>query len=459
MRIRLIPSVILAWLVASGALAQEEWDVIATDTVLPGCRQLSCTDDLTCMRAFDTAGNLAQAIAITQNGGVSWTSVTVSQSVARPVGAFFFRSARIGWAVATPDPSDDLPAILRTVDGVTWLKPAMFDVPGNIAPPAQDGSSGIPALHMVSNSRGFAGGLTLDGGVARPFIAYTSDGGQNWVERTPDEIRVFSNASVQAIHFVDANVGLIALSGPGVNSGLYRTEDGGSTFTEVSFGSAQPPDPAVNPVIQFAFPSRNVGYALTANSDQPGGLSTTLDGGKTWSSRVLDFDSEGVALRVLASQMAFADTKNGFVVGSDSTTGPVILRTEDGGATFARDLLPSGWGSTTAPVTCAAALPSSVEYAGGFDDPRVLRRGMPFFDADGGVGSLDGGSEGSNGGVGPSVPGGGSGTPGAGGGGDGCSALTHPRAPTAALSLGFLALLCVQRRATRKPRERPHALS
>jgi hypothetical protein len=447
--------VVALCLLSAGAEAQ--WDVISGDTTLPGCRQLVCIDDATCIRSFGPGSNQSQSLAISTDAGNSWTALSVTDSLVRPAGRFFFRSARYGWVVSTRSGLDDSVSILRTVDGVTWQRPSSFSLAGFVAPPAQDGSSGIPALYMVSNTVGYAGGATMESGVLRPFLARTDDGGDSWSEQTPADLLALSNTRVETLYFVNSKVGFLSLSGQGDGTGVYRTEDGGDSFEPVSFGDTELPNPASNPVIQFAFPSASHGYALSADTDQSGGFSVTTDGGKTWESRVLDFDDQGNELHLRAYAMAFTSTTRGFLVGGAGSS-PQIVRTDDGGKTFSTDTLPEGWGSTTSPVQCAAARTTGVEYAAGSEDARILRRGTPVIpgDTDGGVVNLtDAGtgqpSTGSSGGQ-VEVPGGGSGTPGAAKHHGKCSAGFTRGSPAPAFALGLLALALAQRKAARNGR-------
>jgi hypothetical protein len=452
--------VLTVWLWVARADAQ--WDVISGNSSLPGCRSLLCIDDSTCVRSFEPQGSLSQVLAITRTAGETWRTMQVAQSFVRPVGPFYFRSARLGWAVATGGSANDTATILRTVDGVNFQPPDSFAVVGQIAPPTQDGASGISALFMVSATLGYAAGTTLDQGTSRPFLAYTTDGGANWVERTANEIAVLTNTRVLALYFLDENVGLISFAGDGVSSGIFRTEDGGMTFSEASFGDGGGPDTLANPVIQFAFRDDKRGYALTAFTAQPGGFAVTNDGGATWDARTVDTDNAGNPLQLRAYEMAFTDATHGFIVGGDNGAAAQILRTEDGGDSWSIDELPSGWGSLTVPVQCAGASSGGVEYAMGSGEARVLRRGMaPEVDLDGGVGLFDAGvgpladagseppDQGSTGGSG-AVSGGGSGVPAPVKDDGKCSLNPGASSAWTRATLGALALVLAQRTRARR---------
>src|SRR3954453_8556931 len=103
--------------------------------------------------------------------------------------------------------------------------------------------------------------LTQDGSISQ-----TADGGQSFSRRTsvPGTRSAGGGSNAQDVFFTDATTG-VALAG----SKIFRTTDGGSTWTEVNSG------PSLNAV---TFVNSLVGYAVG-----PGTTALkTIDGGQTW---------------------------------------------------------------------------------------------------------------------------------------------------------------------------------
>jgi hypothetical protein len=116
-------------------------------------------------------------------------------------------------------------------------------------------------------------------GSSEKYLFGTEDGGVNWklLSMTtlgspppePGAGELPNGNAAETLFFTDADSGWLGLSSPGVN--LFRTEDGGVTWSEVS---DLPPG---LPVTEIDFTDGENGTLTT-----PEGGWTTTDGGDTW---------------------------------------------------------------------------------------------------------------------------------------------------------------------------------
>jgi photosystem II stability/assembly factor-like uncharacterized protein len=136
-----------------------------------------------------------------------------------------------------------------------------------------------PSFVLDANTRWelCLGGVAAGSG--EKFLFHTTDGGATWtlISRTTlgnptPEAGVGElpngNAVVQIL-FLDTTHGWMGLNSPGVN--LYRSQDGGVTWTEVTVA------PPGVPVTSISFSDAMHGTVVT-----PEGAWTTSDGGTTW---------------------------------------------------------------------------------------------------------------------------------------------------------------------------------
>lgn len=220
-----LPSVLVAALLAAApTLAQwttesplpTHLEVHGIAAIAPGHLFLATEDDF-----FDDGGALFEST----DGGATWAQRDVPESLSSGLFGVFFLDAQHGWVWGNEN--------YRTTDGgATW--------------------EALPILgstyRMEFHSADFG---VADGN----FDAWISrDGGLSW-EPSPEGIARFS--------FADASTGLGAAA-----TGIYRTDDGGLTFTQVLPGDAA--------AVTFLPP----GLAVAIVDDA---LVRSVDGGLTWS--------------------------------------------------------------------------------------------------------------------------------------------------------------------------------
>ena len=166
-------------------------------------------------------------------------------------------------------------------------------------------------------------------------ILKTSDGGRNWVEQLSDD-----TVYLRCVGFSGTQIGWVGSISAARR--LFATRDGGATWKVVE---NLPPKPTK--ICGISVVDDQVVYASGTNDprDDPAVLKTT-DGGATWTS---------IDMRAQASLLVdihFETRDRGWVVGgrdavpcpgrraTREVVWPVVLFTEDGGATW-KDLLPA----------------------------------------------------------------------------------------------------------------------
>ena len=216
--------------------------------------------------SFDDGGSLFES----GDGGASWVQRDVPFSLASPLNGIFFLNENLGWVYGNDN--------YRTTDGgTTW--------------------TALPVL----GSTYFMEFYTPDFGVTTGnFGVYASrDGGLNW-EPSPEGMFTFA--------FADAQNGIGAAT-----SGVYRTTDGGVTFTLVQSGDAA----------AVAFLSGSVALAIVDDN-----FMRSTDGGATWSTVV---SAEGRSdLKVISGDVVLAYGRSGVFPNFDFRT----FRSADGGQSW-----------------------------------------------------------------------------------------------------------------------------
>lgn len=239
----------------------------------------------------------------TTDGGRTWKEI-------RKDGYGTFTSESIGFGhrdiqfiTPTSGVQLDLSKIVKTHDGgSTWRD--QFSLPERQRPEVPSGS-----LFFLTTEVGW---------IVNEAVSRTTDGGRNWTQLTVtprglDErqraMRIAPTLAnfVPALWFVSEQIGLMAR----LDGEVYRTGDGGSTWTKVLTVESR--------ITNIFFINNQKGW-LTG---ERGFVARTTDGGLTWA-------QESAPTSVDLTSVFFINEQTGWVVGLGST----ILYTRDGGVTW-----------------------------------------------------------------------------------------------------------------------------
>lgn len=219
------------------------------------------------------AGSEAVALFKTSDGGANWSRVftndpAVSESSnSLPLGGqktgFTFLNEARGW-VGGSMPVDNFIYLYETQDGgVTWSEvdlalPAGYETAqtGNDAPQFFSATEGILVVHLVTPSD--PGVLTI--------VYRTTDGGGTW---SPGQ--VIKRGRPTSFH--SFSEGVAWGDGP-----FYSTRDSGQTWFV-----ATPSEDFTDALTTFQFASSLVGWVLVSHDGLDTSLYKTTDGGATWS--------------------------------------------------------------------------------------------------------------------------------------------------------------------------------
>jgi photosystem II stability/assembly factor-like uncharacterized protein len=229
--------------------------------------------------------------------------------------------------------------VLRTLDG--------GETWANVSP-ADAATLDIRDIDAIDRQTAYA--LTIGNG-EQSRIFKTTDGGQTWTTQfvSPD-----AEAFFDAMAFWDADRGLAFSDSAGGRHRIILTEDGGRTWTRVD-PDALPP--ALDNEGAFAASGTNVAAWDTRHAWIGTGAAAsarvlrTADGGRTWA----------VASTPLAAgptsgiySIAFRDARHGIVVGGDYSKETEAINnvayTEDGGATWVASSGLGGFRSVVKPL-------------------------------------------------------------------------------------------------------------
>jgi photosystem II stability/assembly factor-like uncharacterized protein len=218
------------------------------------------------------AGSEAVALYQTSDAGTNWTRVFINDPTepgandSLPLGGqkygFTFLDSSRGW-VGGSVPVDNYIYLYRTTDGgITWSEVGLA-LPtsnesvqtGTSGPQFFSATDGILIVNLVMSS---APGLAT-------VIYRTSDGGETW---TPGQV-IPSGRPANFSTFLDG----VAWGG----GQFYRTNDAGQSWTAFT-----PGEDFTAMLGSFQFVSPLVGWVLTTNEASDPSLYGTTDGGTTW---------------------------------------------------------------------------------------------------------------------------------------------------------------------------------
>lgn len=265
------------------------------------------------------------AILTTDDGGQSWQerlSIPLVPADPAPLRQLQAVDPMSAWVIAEAGPCghDGCPREVRATSdgGRTWS--IQYRGPERGAVPH--------SLRFVTRNVGWM--LAQRYFRNRHFILGTTDGGRTWRELREAIDAIALDAAGARDAWVLTRDGASCSSSTCSKYELFRTDDGGATFTSLG-----------NPA-QFAcgggqvrgplFASVSVGYAGmdlgTGGADGPGGVMVTRDGGRTW---ICATEPRNV------TAVSAADPLNAWAVSLDRPSGVMSLyRTTDAGATWVK---------------------------------------------------------------------------------------------------------------------------
>lgn len=225
----------------------------------------------------------------------AWHAQRSAAGVSDDLNSVSFPDTTHGWTVG----GIDRPVIEATSDGgATWR-----------AQPVA-GSDGLDAVSFVDDRRGWAVGV--DG-----LVLSTVDGGAHWAR---DDPQVPGGVNLSGVAFTDARHGLIV----GERGVMRVSTDGGRTWSPHSAGTTED-------LSRIGFVGARTGWVVAGD----GAVLTTPDGGAIWRR---SYSADPAKQEVVASA-TFLDALHGWEAGSEddgSANHGVVAQTTDGGRTWHR---------------------------------------------------------------------------------------------------------------------------
>src|SRR6185503_13562964 len=174
------------------------------------------------------------------------------------------------------------------------------------------GGADLNAVYFIDSKRGWVAG---DAG----FLAFTENGGANWVER-----RLATDHAVNDVYFVSGDHG-VALTG----GSIFETSDSGHSWIEAHKFSAADFGGATPELYSLRFNGKKRGWVVGSASRGDivvnSIVAITRDSGETW--QVLQVPTKQELIHI-----DFVDDRRGWIVGA----GGAILHTDDAGETWVR---------------------------------------------------------------------------------------------------------------------------
>ncbi len=268
-------------------------------------------------------GTTAQVLRTT-DGGQTWQQSTIQATFLKQI---TFIDSQHGWILSGWGPQGgpaEAVSVFRTSDGgKTWSNvasalPASTDIPPPGHLPYGGRKSGI---HFLNMSTGWITGTAVVTDLALLYMSH--DGGSTWYQQSISLPQRVPSAQLSFISptFFSATEGVLPIifsdliTGRGIASVIYTTNDGGATWKSTM------PLPAALGTIDFV--DIQHGWAT-------GGmvLYSTSDGGQHWTKLSPSANFKQV------TGLSFVSSTTGWAIGGQSNASSFLLKTTDGGKTW-----------------------------------------------------------------------------------------------------------------------------
>ncbi|MBO0730717.1 MAG: hypothetical protein J2P57_15780 [Acidimicrobiaceae bacterium] len=306
------------WALGSGLIATRDGGATWTRQTLPKgvpfLFDLSCPTASTCLAVG--GGGAAGTVASTTDGGATWT--------ARPR----VKSQEVVYGLSCPTASDchmlgfvlkleSTPILATTDGGNSWTRdrlPQAVSLVGRASCPT---ASDCWMLALDQASHG--------------IVVATTDGGKTWAhESLPPGLGTSGMLSDLSCP-TTSNCWAVRGS-PLVSAAIAATADGGATWSE------QQPPAGISSLTAVSCPTSRVCWAIGTRTGGAPAVIATIDGGATWTSETIPAGLADLSA-LSCPTMAFCLATGDNTTPPTSPTfphGTVVLRTTDGGSTWAR---------------------------------------------------------------------------------------------------------------------------
>jgi photosystem II stability/assembly factor-like uncharacterized protein len=255
----------------------------------------------------------------TTDGGANWSKVALDQFNSFQLSALqiTFANAQDGWALASlSETTNDRPGVLyRTTDGgANWTR-SQAPIGG--------------ALQFLNATTGWIVGGRVN--YVRNLLYITQDGGLTWAEQRLDlpSDAATANIMIGAPVFFSATTGAIAVNLE-QRVQIYRTEDGGLTWTGVYSFPLQSTDDLALPILA----AHNANGLLAVGA----GVYATADSGVSWKQVPANANlGSALTLALNANHDGWAVIATGWCPAQFTSrcNNTQLLTTKDGGLTWA----------------------------------------------------------------------------------------------------------------------------
>lgn len=211
------------------------------------------------------------------------------------------------------NPTQDM--FLSTDGGITWFT--------NVITTASSANLDLANISAIDGTKAFVAAYDRNATGYTGFLFKTTDGGNTW-----SDVTIPSMPWLNFVHFFSPTEGFLMSDPDNIGYALYRTTDAGVTWTQVP--AANIPAPATDDyglTNQFAAVGNHLWFGTFT-----GQVYHSADRGLTWTRSASGFTPLVTPTSSLAAlrNIAFADSLNGLIVGRTR----VVKRTTNGGATW-----------------------------------------------------------------------------------------------------------------------------